>query len=737
MRRLSFLVVFLSCLLFASLPRAAAAAETLTPALAVERGAAPEGLPSDPKWIGGGRKLIYFAPAAAKDAPSSLVEMEVPGGEAATLLSQEQFRSMVAKLGGFKEADLQKASFSAATPAGDGGRLLLSSNLGLFLWDGPGTELRLLINGEEEAGGPALSPDGKWLAFTSHGSLKLLDVASGAIKTLAEGRDPDILCGEPDWLYAEELDMETAFWWSPDSSRIAFLKFDESAVPSYPVPDLTENHPAAGLQKYPLAGDPNPAVSLGVVPVAGGPATWVPTAESGDGYLPRVAWRPDGKALAFELLNRQQDRLELKSYDLAAGSAITLLAEESSSWINVEEGPTFLKDGRFIWVSEKDGHARLYLRDAGGKDIRPLTPAGWDVDELLGVDEKRSQIYFSSGADDPLGENLFRAGLEKEKVERLSDGKGWHEASVSPSFNWWLDRASTAAAPPVWMLRPTGSGEAREIAAADGSDLAKFGFVAPEFVTFKGPSGDLLHGKLYKPRGFDPSRKYPLIIDVYGGPDAQMVQERWGGRWEYVSQMLAGHGFAVFTVDNRGSARRGAAFEAPLLRRFGKAELDDQLAGLAYVKSLGFVDPSRVGVWGWSYGGFMTLYTIANAPEGTFAAGVAVAPVTDWMNYDTCYTERYLKLPKDNAAGYRESSPLFGAGRFTAPVLIAQGLCDDNVHFGNSAQMVDALLKAGKPFATAYYPRMNHGIAEEAARSDLFARLLDFFDLHLKQGRDE
>ncbi len=665
------------------------------------------------------------------------MEISAAGREAFTLLSQEQFRSMVSKLPAFKGVGVTNASFFSATPAGKGRSLLLSTTLGLFLWDGPGAEPRLLIDKDEEASNPALSPDGKWLAFASHGSLKILEVATGLIKTLAEGREPDILCGEPDWLYTEELDMETAFWWSPDSSRIAFLKFDESAVPSYPVPDLTEKHPKAGLQKYPLPGDPNPAVSLGVIPVAGGPATWVPKAESGEGYLPRVAWCPGGRALAFELLNREQDRLELKSYGIASGSEATLLEEKSASWVNIGDGPRFLMDGRFIWTSEKDGHARLYLHAPGGAEIRALTPSGWDVDEIYGVDEKNGQVYFSSGADDPLGENLFRAMLSKDKVERVSDGKGWHEALVSPSFASWLDRASTAAAPPVWTLRPAGSGKAWEIAAADRGDLIKFGFVAPEFVAFKGPSGDLLHGKLYKPRGFDPSKKYPLIIDVYGGPHAQMVQERWGGRWEYVAQLLAEHGFAVFTVDNRGSWRRGSAFEAALLRRLGKTELEDQLAGLAYVKSLGFVDPARVGVWGWSYGGFMTLYAMANAPEGTFSAGVAVAPVADWMNYDTCYTERYLKLPKDNASGYRDSSPLFSASRFTAPVLIAQGLCDDNVHFGNSAQMVDALLKAGKPFATAYYPRMDHGIAERAARADLFARLLAFFELHLKQGRDE
>ncbi len=719
-------------ILFFLFSGAAFGRETLTPLESVERGAAPDGLPRQPRWSNDGALLLFFAPARTAHAPSDLMGFSASDGKTITVISQERFRAALSKLEQFSKEDLSGASFYEATPAGTEGRFLLSSASGLFLWENASSGLKLLLAKEEEARNPSISPDGKWLAFASHGSLKLLDISSGVARTLAEGREPDILCGAPDWLYGEELDMGTAFWWSPDSSRIAFLKFDESAVPSYPVPDLTEKHPGASLQKYPLPGDPNPLVSLGVAPVDGGPTIWIPEAVSGDGYLPRVTWSLDGRALFFELLNREQDRLEIKSIEMASGAVTPVLSEESHSWVNVADGPKFLKDGSFIWQSERDGHARLYLCGKDGKVISAVTPAGWDVDELLGVDEKRGLVYFSSGGDNPIGQNLYRSSLRQGKAEMLSDGRGWHEPLVSPNFSWWLDRASTAAAPPLWSLRPLGRGTVREVASAARDDIRRFGFVAPEFVTVKGASDDLLHGKLYKPRDFDPSRKYPLILDVYGGPHAQMVQDRWGGRWEYTAQLFAGNGFAVFTIDNRGSARRGSAFEAPLLRRLGKVELEDQLAGIAYVKSLNFVDASRIGVWGWSYGGFMTLYSIANAPKGTFAAGVAVAPVTDWMNYDSCYTERYLKLPKENAGGYRDSSPLFSAAGFTAPVLIAQGLCDDNVHFGNSAQMVDALLKAGKPFTTAYYPRMDHGIREKQDRADLFSRILDFFELHLK-----
>ncbi len=729
------LICFLGCLFLIAFtyPAAIFGFETLTPQTSVERGTAPDGLPRQPHWSSDGAVLFFFAPAKTVHGPSDLAAYSVKNGKTTTAISQEQFRSALSKLERFRKTGVAGASFYEAVLVEPGRRFLLSSAQGLFLWEGAASKLKLLLAKEEEAQNPAISPDGKWLAFTSHGSLKLLDIVSGATRTLAEGREPDLLCGAPDWLYGEELDMETAFWWSPDSSRIAFLKFDESAVPSYPVPDLTQSHPDANMRKYPMPGDPNPVVSLGVAPVAAGAVTWIPEALSGEGYLPRVAWTPDGRTLTFELLNREQNRLELRSRDITQGSASLILAEESASWVNVSEGPRFMKDGRFVWQSERDGHARLYLYGKDGKVIGAITPAGWDVDEMLGVDEKNGFVYFSSGGDNPLGENLFCSPLGKGKAEMLSDGTGWHDALVSPDFARWLDRASTADVPPVWRLRPTGKGAPMEIAASSRDDAGRFGFVAPRFVVVKGSSGDLLHGKLYRPRDFDPSRKYPLIVDVYGGPHAQMVQDRWGGRWEYTTQLFTEHGFAVFTIDNRGSARRGAAFEAALFRRLGKIELEDQLAGISYVKSLPFVDPSRIGIWGWSYGGFMTLYGLANAPAGTFAAGVAVAPVADWMNYDTCYTERYLKLPKENAEGYRDSSPVFCARNFTAPVLIAQGLCDDNVHFSNSAQMVDALLKEGKVFSVAYYPRMDHGIRERPARADLFSKILGFFELHLKQ----
>ncbi len=704
----------------------------LAPREAVELGQRRDpALPRQAAWSGDARRLLLLLPGRGGKEAGDLTALDPATGERTVVLSQEAFCRALDRAEPGGNGKRAPAGFVSFTSLSDG--KLLLEGAGLFLYDpGDGSLLRL-TRPEDGAVNPALSPDGRSLAFTREGSLVVQDVATGRRRVLAEGRAGELLCGEPDWLYAEELDLETAFWWSPDSRRIAFLRFDESKVPAYPLPELTEIHPEAAPQKYPRPGDPNPGVSLGVAEAASGRVTFVAGAVSGDGYLPGAAWAPDGQALLFQLLDRGQERLQLRRAEIGSGLSTLLIEETSPSWVNVFPGPWFLEGGRFLWLSERDGYAHLYLCAPDGAAVRQVTAGPWVVDEVLAVDAKRGEVYFAGNRDNLLGRDLYRADLARGTTERLTDGKGWHDGVVAAGTGRWLDQRSTAASPPEWTLRGPGR-RALFAAASSRENLTRYGFVAPQFVTLRGPSGEALYGKLYRPRDEKAGDRYPVLVDVYGGPHAQMVQDKWAGRWEYVTQMFLQRGYVVFSLDNRGSARRGRAFESALLRRMGKAELEDQLAGVAWLRGLPFVDGERVGIWGWSYGGFLTLYALAHAPEGVFAAGAAVAPVADWMNYDTCYTERYLKLPADNPEGYRESSPAAAAAGFAAPVFLAHGLSDDNVHFGNSAQMADALLKAGKPFEPAYYPRMDHGVRELPARQDLFARMAAFFDRHLKRG---
>jgi dipeptidyl-peptidase 4 len=683
------------------------------------------------RWLPDGKSLLYFEPGGERMKPSDLVALDVPMLQKSTVLSQDQFRAALKSLGGEVP---EKAGFTGFAPSPKGRFLLLASPQGSFVWDLQAKTLARVAGPEDEAEDFAWSPDESHLAFAAKGSLWAADRATGKRVLLAEGKEPTLLCGSVDWLYGEELDLTTAFWWSPDSSAVTYLRFDETGVPTYPIVDQAKVLASVRDQIYPKAGDKNPAVTLHVVALADGRDTTVPGADSADGYLPRVAWLPGGKGLVYQLLNRDQDRLSTFRWDLGGTAASKVMEEVSRSWVNVFDAPRFFPDGRFLFLSERDGYAHVYLGTLDGKPPVQLTRGSWVVDDILGVDDKRGWVYLSGNREDPLGCQLYRTDLKGAKLERLTQGDGWHQINLAPTTERYIDTHSSAGTPATVSLVEVTGGKASILAPASTAALEEYGFRKPEFMTLKGPDGTTLYAKVSKPRDFDPSKKYPAVVEVYGGPHMQMVQDRWISRFEVIEQLWRQNGYVTFSVDNRGSSRRGKAYEDTLLKRTGLHELEDQLAGLAALKALPYVDGSRVALWGWSYGGYMTCYALTHSPAGAYRCGVAVAPVTDWLNYDSCYTERYLKLPKDDPAGYKDSSPVYAAADLKAPLFLAHGLVDDNVHFGNSVQMVDALFKGKATFDYAYYPRMDHSIHGPDARLDLFTRILSFFDAHLKGG---
>jgi dipeptidyl-peptidase-4 len=682
-------------------------------------------------WAADGRSFYYFEPGAFGSA-SDLKVCEAATLARRTVLTQAEFREAAAKLLPAGEGAGDKLSFERFVLSPKGRFLLLPTKRGAFVWDLVRRSLSLLAASEDHADGFQWSPDESRVAWTSGGSLWVAQRDGSDRRAAAEGKPPLVSCGSVDWLYGEELDMTSGFWWSPDSFHIAFLRFDETEVPTYPIVDQSEISPKPELQFYPKAGDKNPRVTLCVADLRAGATYAVPGADSGDGYLPRAAWAQGGKTLLFETLNRAQDRLVLFRWEAGAPAPATVLEEVSTTWVNVMEGPRVLKDGtRFLWMSERDGWAHLFLAGLDGSLLQ-LTKGSWVVDQILGVDETRGWVYFSGNRENPLDRQVYRVDLKGRAVTRLTPEEGWHDADLSPDGSWLLDSRSAAGTPDVVTLMTTGGDRRLVVAPNPAPELDDYGFVKPEFFTVTASDGTALFAKIIKPRGFDPSRKYPVIVEVYGGPHMQMAENRWTGRWDVMQQYFVQQGYLWFSVDGRGSFRRGKAFEDALYKRMGKAELEDQLAGVEALKKLPYVDASRIGIWGWSYGGFMTCYALTHAPAGTFRCGAAVAPVTDWLNYDSCYTERYLKLPKENEQGYADSSPVHAAASLCAPFLIAQGLVDDNVHFGNSVQMVDALFAAKKPFEMAYYPKMDHGIRGPDARLDLFTRIEEFFEKNLK-----
>jgi dipeptidyl-peptidase-4 len=442
-----------------------------------------------------------------------------------------------------------------------------------------------------------------------------------------------------------------------------------------------------------------------------------------------VAWLPNSQAVGVERLNRIQNRLDLFIAEAINGSARTLLHEEDPYWINVNDDLRFLKDGkRFLWGSERDGFHHLYLCSIEGKRPRQLTQGEWEVESVTGVDESAGEVYFTSTEQSPLERQLYSVRFDGKHRRRLTSEPGTHAISMAPTGEFYLDTVSNLSSPPHRSIHGSDGTRAAVFREADRSQVDEYEILPSEIHHFKTSDGALLYGRLIKPAGFAPGKKYPVVVIVYGGPHAQVVRDAWPGMgWE---QVLAHHGFLIWEMDNRGSWGRGHRWESVIFRNMGAHELEDQKQGVHYLESLGFADTSRMGLHGWSYGGYMTLYALTHAP-GVFRAGIAGAPVTHWRNYDSIYTERYMGLPEDNAAAYESTSPIQKAADLTAKLLLIHNLEDDNVHFQNTVQMMDALQRAGKLFDLMVYPQKAHGVSGEV-RKQLYDTMTEFFEKNVK-----
>ena len=643
--------------------------------------------PTDPAWSPDGRYLAYVWKEA-------LWRMDVSTGKSEQL------------------SDLELDEY-AWSPKGDS--LLLASEGDLYLLPAGG-KLRRLTETEAEETQPAFSPDGGRLAFIRDFDLHVLDLRTGRETALTtDGEENVFLNGTTDWVYWEEIWDRTAvgFWWSPDGRRIAYYRFDEREVPTHALLDEIPRTPAVRWQKYPKPGEPNPKVRVGVIPAEGGQTVWMDTGNE-DVYLARVAWT--GDAVAIQRLNRDQTRLDLLRC-ASNGGCSTLLTENRPTWINLGNDLHFLEDGRFLWGSEGDGWRRLYLYDRDGKLVRPITPEGFGIASLEEVVDGGAIVTaFRTEGMGPADRQVYRAGVDRESWEPLAAEPGTHEAVVASNGSWvhtWHD----ADTPPRSEIR-TASGTValpyEKPAGYDPALLPKW-----EFFFING-----LPARMLKPAG---SGRHPVIMYHYGGPASQVVTNRWDSRrrdlWH---KRMAQRGFAVFMLDNASSLFFGKKGEDRDHRRFGPANLEAQLAGVEYLKSQSWADTSRIGIWGWSGGGYHTLYALVQAP-GVWKAGVAGAPVTDWMLYDSIWTERYLDTPESNPDGYRDSSVTTYAEKLKDKLLLVHGFADDNVHPQNSVVFIDKLIKAGIPYEDAFYPGQNHGF-RGASQRHFFARMTEFFE---------
>jgi dipeptidyl-peptidase-4 len=502
---------------------------------------------------------------------------------------------------------------------------------------------------------------------------------------------------------------------------------DERKVAKYPLVDFSSPAGDAEEEPYPPAGGGNPIVRVFVTPVGGGEAHAMDTGENTDIYIARVNWLTDSRHLAIQRLNRQQTVLDLLIADAANGQTRTALNETDQYWINISNDLHFLKDGkRFLWSSERTGFRHLYLYDLEGKQLAQITKGDWEVSAVDAVDEGKGMVYFTGAAKSPLERHLYRVSLDGSAISRITIHNGTHGVNMAPDVSAFVDTYSDVMTPPRQDVARADGSLLRVIDENKVSELAEYHLSAPQFLSVKSHDGVPLNAVMIKPPDFDASKKYPVLVFTYGGPHAQVVLNAWGGNTALWHQLMVQKGYIIFSLDNRGSAGRGHLFEEPIHYRLGAQELSDQLDGVAYLKSLSYVDGNRIGIWGWSYGGHMTLHAMFEA-SGTFKAGFAGGPVTDWHFYDSIYTERYLGLLPQNEHGYRESSPIDKAAGLKGKLLIAHGTGDDNVHFANTLALINELIEHGKYVEVMPFPGRGHGVSDPPARKVLMNRVTQFF----------
>ncbi len=708
--------------------RCSAQSKRLTIELVTRRGAlvAPE--ISHVVWRPGADQLAYIRKQGeGREASSILYLYDVASAHESVLLKPQ---------GETASLELDSCQWS---PRGDA--LLFEGGNDLWLYDLEKKTLRRLTNDADAEENASFSPTGDKVAFVKKNDLYVLNIGSGTLERLTTDGSATVLNGKLDWVYEEELaDRATApaFAWSPDGKKIAYLRLDDAPVPQYPITSYLSTHVQLTEQRFPQSGDQNPLPSFRVVTVGEGkPQTWTASLPAGVEYLgPNFSWAKDSRTICFLTLNRHQDELNVHAWNPEAGSDRALVTEKDRFWINSLAAPYFLNDGhRFLWLSERDGWLHLYLYDDNGKLLRQVTRGAWMIDKppfsdapLFQVDESAGWVYFASTNPDPRDRHLFRVHLDGTGMERLSKESGTHSLDLSPDGRYLVDVSSDVNTPPVTrLLRANGD----FVATLDRPEnhLSEYGLGSIYFVDVKAPDGATLDARMIQPPDFDPEKKYPVIVYVYGGPHIQMVRNAWSES-NLFDLYMAQEGFLVWTLDNRGSWGRGHAWESVIFEHMGRQELADQVTGVQYLASLPYVDSKRIGIRGWSYGGYMTLYALTHAPE-VFKCGAAGGPVTDWKFYDSIYTERYMRTATENPEGYAEASPLQAASHLKARVLLIHGADDDNVHMQNTMNFIDALVKAGHTFELYIQPGQKHGFVGDAVRTYLNQRVFDFFRKNL------
>ncbi len=581
------------------------------------------------------------------------------------------------------------------------------------------------------------SPEGSKVAFAYQNNIYIKDLANGKeIQVSSDGKKNNVLNGIPDWVYEEEFSFSRAFDWSADGNKLAYIRFDESKVKTFDMtvyaglaPKLEQNklYPENRQWKYPKAGEDNSVVSVHIFDLNTNKTVKADIGTETDIYIPRIQWTTDANQLSILRLNRLQNHLEILFADAATGKTKVIYDEKNKYYIETDmfDNITYLEDGKnFIYTSEKDGFNHIYYRSIDGKTEVQVTKGKWEVTDFAGYDEKTKLYYYTSTENSPLVRDLYVTDIEGKKKSKLSTEEGTNSADFSKGFKYYINTFSSINKPTYVTLHNSKGEQIRVLKDNNGlaEQVKQYGGVNKSFFKFKTSEGVELNGYMIKPHDFDSNKKYPVLMYQYSGPNSQSVENRWSFGWE---QLLAQKGYIVACVDGRGTGFRGEAFRKITYQQLGKYETIDQIEAAKYLGSLAYVDAKRIGIWGWSFGGYETLLAMTKGAD-YFKAGIAVAPVTNWRYYDNIYTERYMRKPQDNASGYDDNSPINHAEKLKGKLLLIHGTADDNVHVQNSMEMSEALVQSGKQFRQFYYTNRNHGIYGGYTRYHLYTMMTNF-----------
>ena len=687
------------------------------------------GTPANPRWLKDG--IHYIVVSKDRTASPRLLKVNAITGKSEPFYNAARMEAAFDALSGIgKDVAKRLANQTTYQMNPEETAVLINQANDLFLYEfGSDRAIRLTNNPEEEVG-ESFSPDGKMISFVRSNNLFVEDIATQRERALTRDGNPKVLNGRLDWVYQEEVYGRGnfgAYWWSPDSTRLAFLRIDEHPVPDFTVVDQIPTEQNVEVTPYPKSGDPNPTVKLGVAGAAGGDIRWVDTYkyQPDDLLIVRVGWMPDGKKLWYQAQDRIQSFLDLNSANPDDGKSTTMFREQTKAWVEaVDDGMRWLNDGTFLWLSDRSGWRHLYHYAADGKLIKQVTNGDWDVRSLDEVDEGKGTIYFSGTEHSYIANNEYSIKLDGSGLNRITMTDGSHRASFNSNASHFVDFWNDVNTPQQVRVYDSAGKLVRVIDENKVDALKQYKLGKVEFVNVKTRDGFTMEAMMIKPPDFDPSKTYPVMSYTYSGPQAPQVRNAWGGSTYMWHQMLAQKGYIIWICDNRTASSKGVQSAWPVYKNFGELELRDLEDGFAWLKNQPYVDGSRIGLWGWSYGGFMTSYALTHSQ--TFKIGIAGGTVSDWRNYDTIYTERYMDTPQNNPEGYRKSSPVHFAKDLHGKLLLIHGAIDDNVHMANTVQFLYELQKAGKQVQFMIYPKSRHGVTDPVLVKHMRQMMTDF-----------